>query len=346
MSNNPIKNVIVLGASGSVGPAIVHALRSHPQGYNVSILTRPTSFKRTRNMFPDPQIKIYRADYSSSTVNAETFVASFQNQDAIVSATATFTVPQQIAIIDAAIAVQSIQRFIPSEYGIDTSDSTSIKEHIPIAHIKTEVVRYLQSHESSISWSAICTGAFFDWSFETPGNMGWNIPSCSAMIFDGGDVPYEATNIVQIGCAVAAALSTALSPGFPDGTGKSIPMVEITKNKYVYINSFTTTQNVVLDLLEKHTGSKFEVQLVNGVELARDGNARAAKSVPGFQPMSNMEYADGVAETIFPAIYGNGNLNHFSVTKGLWNNALGLEGGNLEESVKGAVEYWKKKEKA
>jgi hypothetical protein len=344
MSLKPIKNVLVLGASGSVGPMIVEALRSHPQGFTVSILTRPGSFERTRSMFPDLEIKIFKADYSSPDVTADAFKASFENQDAIISATATFTVSQQIAIIDAAIAVKSVQRFIPSEYGIDTSKSDSLRENVPVAYIKTDIVEYLKDHESSLSWSAVCTGAFFDWVFQFPGMMGWDIPRRAATIFDGGDVPYEATNIAQIGVAVAAVLSATPSPGFADGTGKGLSMIEITKNKYVYVNSFTTTQNTVLGFLEKQTSTKFKVEPANRAEVAKDAIARAAKSVPGFRPTSNLDYADGVVEMIFASIYGNGNLNHFSETKGLWNDALGLQSESVEESVKGVVEYWNKKE--
>ncbi|KAF2669712.1 NAD(P)-binding protein [Microthyrium microscopicum] len=344
MSPKSIKNVLVIGATGSVGPAIVNALRSHPQGYTISILTRSSSLDRTRNMFPDSSIKIYTADYSSPDVALSAFQSSFEGQDAIVSATSTFTVAQQRAIIDAAIAAKTVQRFIPSEYGIDTSASDSLKKNLPLALLKTSVVEYLQSRESDISWSAICTGAFFDWSFQIRENMGWNVPSRTAMIFDGGDVPYETTNIDQIGLAVAAALSATPSPGFQDGTGKNVPMSELAKNKYVYVNSFTTTQNEVLDLLEKHTGSKFEVKQVNAAEMAKDGNARAEKSFPGFRPTGNLEYVDGIAESIWATIYGNGNLNNYSANKGLWNDALGLETDDLEASVKGVVEWWDNRE--
>jgi hypothetical protein len=344
MSPAPIKNVLVIGATGSVGPAIVSALLSHPQGYNVSILTRPSSLDKARSMFPDPSIKFHTADYTSLTVTPSAFESSFKDQDAIVSATATFTVTQQKVIIDAAIAAKTVKRFIPSEFGVDTADSESLKKNLPVAYLKTNVVGYLQERESDISWSAVCIGAFFDWAFHYPGNLGWNIPSRTAMIFDGGNVPYEATNLAKIGLAVAAVLSSEPSPGFSDGTAKAAPMIEITKNKYVYVSSFTTTQNEVLRLFEEYTASKFKVQPTNAAELARLGNARAEKSVPGFRPTGNLEYADGVPETIFAAIYGNGNLNHFSETKGLWNEALDLESEDLSESVRGVVEWWKVKE--
>src|ERR1700753_1235972 len=145
MSPTPIKNVLVIGATGSVGPAIVNALCSHSQGYIVSILTRPSSLDRTRSMFPDSSIKIHTAEYSSPDVTPSEFQSSFQGQDAIVSTTATFTIAQQGAIIDAAIAAKTVQRFIPSEYTMDTSASDSLKENVPLACLKTNVVEYLQS---------------------------------------------------------------------------------------------------------------------------------------------------------------------------------------------------------
>lgn len=67
----------------------------------------------------------------------------------------------QNKLIDAAIAA-GVKRFIPSEYG---SDSTNDKLNalIPIFASKIAVVDYLKSKESEISWSSIITGAFFDW---------------------------------------------------------------------------------------------------------------------------------------------------------------------------------------
>jgi len=65
-------------------------------------------------------------------------------------------------VIDAAVKA-GVKRFIPSEYGIDTS-LQHVPELVPPAKGKQEVVAYLKTKEQEgLSWTAICVGAFFDW---------------------------------------------------------------------------------------------------------------------------------------------------------------------------------------
>lgn len=56
-----IKNVIVAGASGDVGPSIISALIS--KGLSVSVLTRESS---TATFGDD--VKVYRTDYSATSL--------------------------------------------------------------------------------------------------------------------------------------------------------------------------------------------------------------------------------------------------------------------------------------
>ncbi|KAH8687289.1 hypothetical protein BGZ60DRAFT_362655 [Tricladium varicosporioides] len=289
-----IKTVIVIGASGSVGPQIVSALLT--SNFAVSVLTRESSSSE----FP-AEVTAHRTDYSQQSL-----VSVFKNFDAIISTIATFSTHLQKAIIDAAITA-GVKRFIPSEYGIDTSPST-IAEVIPPALLKQETVKYLKGQEEKISWTAVCVGSFFDWIFQYPGLMGWDLPGRKATVFDGGNVEYEATNVAQIGRAVAAVLATE--------------HIEETKNQYVYVNSFTTTQNQVLRALEKHTSEKFEVVHASAKALGETGR----KMLKG-----GGEW--GAAEVITAAIYGDGGFNNFSRTKELWNERLGLKGEDLDDSV-------------
>lgn len=144
--------------------------------------------------------------------------------------------------------------------------------------------------------------------------MGWNLPARKATIFDGGDYEYEATNLAQIGHAVAA----VLKPG----------NLESTKNQFVYINSFTVTQNRVLAGFEKLIGQKFEVKEGDVQELGRKG-LESAKREGG---------RAGVLDTITATFYGNGKLNDYSKTRGLWNERLGLPVEGLEETLAKIVE--------
>jgi hypothetical protein len=103
-------------------------------------------------------------------------------------------------------------------------------------------------------------------------------------------------------------------------------------NQYIYVNSFTLTQNRVLRALEKHTGDKFEVTHASAKELSETSLERY-KAVGEFVANGRGEYADGSVDAIVAAIYGYGRLNNFSKTHGLWNKKLGLPVEEMEETV-------------
>ncbi len=118
----------------------------------MSALTRASS----KSTFP-PEIVVHKTDYTESSL-----LAAFKDQDAIVSAIATFSTTLQKTIIDAAVKA-GVKRFLPSEYGVDTARS-EIEDYLPPALMKQEVVQYLRTKESAgLSWTAICVGAWFDW---------------------------------------------------------------------------------------------------------------------------------------------------------------------------------------
>lgn len=287
-----------------MGPPIVTALLA--AGFNVSVLTRTAS---TAN-FP-PAVTVHRGDYSEGCL-----LSAFEKQDAIVSTIATFSVQQQISVIDAAIKA-GIKRFIPSEYGIDTS-LPHIIDFVPPAVAKQDVVKYLKTKESiGLSWTAICVGGFFDWSFKYPGLMGWDLPARKATIWDSRDMEFEVTNIDQIGRAVAASL-------MPEHA-------EQTKNTYVYVNSFTVTQNMVLDSLERLTGDKFKVVHAKADEISKLGLEKL--KTPEFVVQDHGNYALGSFEVIMTAICGYGGFNNFSKTRGLWNGKLKLPEEDFEETM-------------
>lgn len=303
--DSPIKNIIVIGASGSIGPYIVSALLNN--GFSVSVLTRSGSSAA----FPSA-VTVHRTDYS-----APSLLEAFRNQDVVVSTIATLSTYQQASIIDAAVSA-GVKRFIPSEYGVDTS-LPQIADFLPPALPKQNTVEYLRSKESSgLSWTAIIVGAFFDWSFQYPGLMGWDLAGRKAIVFDGGDVEYEATNVAQIARAVVATLSPV--------------QFEATMNTYIYVNSFTVTQNRILGVLQELTGAKFDVEHKTTEELGKVALEKL-RAQTGFETSGGGEYPIGTVEIITAAIYGHGGFNDFSKTKGLWNERLGLPEEELKTTL-------------
>lgn len=297
MSNSSIKKVVVVGATGSVGRSTVKALLD--EGFQVTGITRETS----KATLPEGVTHI-KSDWSEASLHE-----AFKNQDAVISTIGSITPGEAFALqkplIDAAIAA-GVKIVFPSEYGIDTSDP-SAQEYIPFLADKIQTLDYLKKRQDLISWTAVVSGSMFDWDLAIPGFGGLNISEGTATIFDGGDIPYEATNLSQVGKAIA----------------KCLKKPELIKNQYVYVNSFTVTQNRVLAAIEKAAGQKLTISESTVDALWADG----AERFKAGQPM-------GVLAMIAGAIYGKGGLAQYSTTKGLWNERLELPQEDLDEVVK------------
>jgi uncharacterized protein YbjT (DUF2867 family) len=305
-----IKKVIVVGASGNIGTEIVASLLENK--FIVSALTRSTS----KATFPST-VAVFRTDYTTASL-----IEAFKGQDAVVSTIATFSTGQQANIIDAAIAA-GVKRFIPSEYGVDTS-LPQIKDVLPQALPKQKTIEFLKTKEAAgLSWTGVVVGGFFDWAFATPGFMGWDLPGRKVTIFDGGDIEYEATTMPQIGRAVTAALT--------------VEHEEATKNKYIYVNSFTVTQNKVLAILEELTGDKFAVAHATRADLIKTSRETYSKAIAAGN-QGDGDYVPGSIEMITAQILDNDGLNGYSKRQGLCNDKLGLPKEDLKTILAQIVE--------
>ncbi|KAF4815547.1 Isoflavone reductase-like protein IRL [Colletotrichum tropicale] len=294
MNSTSIRKVLVIGASGNVGTSAIKALLE--DGFQVTGLTRETSVAS----LPEGVTHL-KSDFSEASL-----ANVFKGQDAIVSTLSSISpagaLASQNSLIDAAIAT-GIKVFIPSEYGVDTSDP-SAPEIIPFLTDKIDTLNYLKKNQDKISWTAIVSGAMFDWGLAIPGFGGWNVAARTVTIYDGGDIPFDATNLDQVGRAIS----------------KSLKNPELTKNQYVYVNSFTITQNQVLRALEKVIGEKFDISHGSVEELWQTGAAQVRDE----QPL-------GALGLIAGAVYGKGGLAQYSAKNGLWNEQLGLPEEDLEE---------------
>lgn len=251
-------------------------------------------------------MKLVKSDYSASSLRE-----AFKGQNAVIS-TLSSTVPGSLdlqkSLIDAAIAA-GVAIFVPSEYGVDTSDRAA-PNFIPFLAEKIAILDYLKERQDKISWIALITGSLFDWGLRIPGFGGLDVGARTVTIYDGGDVPYEATNLDQVGRAIA----------------KSLGRPELTRNQYVYVNSFTVTQNEVLRGLERLTGEKFAVSQSTVGDLWQGGAAQLKEGRP-----------QGLLAMIAGTIYGKGGLANYSATKGLWNERIGLAQEDLGETLKSLI---------
>ncbi|MCJ1284878.1 hypothetical protein MMC26_004215 [Xylographa opegraphella] len=291
-----LKNVIILGAGGNLGPSILAALTSDPH-FTVSVLSRHSS----TSTFP-PGVTVHRIgdDYPEADL-----LAAFKGQDAVVS-TLSHAVGHK-AIIDAAIKA-GVKRFVPSEFGSNTRNANVLALMPKLFGPKVEVVDYLKEKEATgLTWSAVVTGAFFDWALKV-GFLGFDIPAREATIFDDGATRWATTTLAQIGRAVR---NTLLVP-------------EQSANRYLPVSSFTVSQNSVLAALEEATGQKWAVTRVDAEAVKRAALARLEKG----------EFDMGVVTDLIRYLHFVDGYGSNYAEEGLGcNELLSLETESLEETV-------------
>ncbi|CZT09711.1 related to NmrA-like family protein [Rhynchosporium agropyri] len=227
-----IKNVMVMGAGGLFGTELFAVLHKS-NDFNLSVLSRESS----KSTFPS-NVKVYKVDDDCPILQ---LIEAFKGQDALVSALPGRPYKVHLRMIDAAIQA-GVKRFIPSEFGNNTCAAAA--DLVPMYADKAKVIAYLKEKESTgLTWTAIHGGQFFDWGLET-GWLDFHVEGKAVTIYDSGDKLWSTTNIGTVATAVAKVL---LKP-------------EETKNKPMFISSFTVSQNQVLAELERATGKKWEVR--------------------------------------------------------------------------------------
>ncbi|KAI4176671.1 MAG: hypothetical protein LQ343_000963 [Gyalolechia ehrenbergii] len=290
-----LKNVIILGASGNVGKPTVDALLA-ADGFNVTVLTR----KGSSATFPS-EVKVHSVD---DTYPSDQLHAAFKGQDAVINLLPPSDVKHANAIADAA-AEAGVKRYIPSEFGSDTSNP-KVVELVPVFAGKAKITEYLKTKESAgMSWSAVVNGALFDWGLQN-GFLGFDLVSHNATILDSGDARVNYTTLSTVGQGIVAILS---NPGE-------------TANRYIYIQSTKASQNQILAALEKSTGKKWNVNKRSTAEASQTGGEKLGKG-----DMS------GILDLIIGGIYRGEPAANYDETRGLDNDLLGLKQATLEELV-------------
>ncbi|OBT61855.1 hypothetical protein VE03_08828 [Pseudogymnoascus sp. 23342-1-I1] len=292
-----IKNVIVIGASGSLGASIFKALVASNR-FNVSVLARPES----TNIYA-ANIKTFQSDYSEPSL-----AEAFQGQDAVVCALGAAGLADEIKIIDASVKA-GVKRFIPSEYG-SNSKNAKATTLIPFFGLKAQINAHLEAQEAKgLTWTGIAAGPIFDWGINI-GVVGFNIHTKEALIFDGGDRRFSSSNLSQLGNAVVAVLSNPTT----------------TVNQYLYIDSFTASQNEILATLESETGEKWTVTKSTTEVAVAEGQALFAKG----------DFA-GLLLLLKANFLGEGYGSDFTKDAKLSNEILGLPSQDLASTVKAIV---------
>jgi hypothetical protein len=248
-------------------------------------------------------VPVFKADYT----DISSVQGAMEGQDVVISMVGGIAAGDQQVFIDAAIAA-GVKRFFPSEFGPYSRNPEFAALNPLILPAKTGTVDYLRSRESEISWSSLVTGAFFDWAMRM-GFFGFDLPSKTVTLIDGGTAIFTSTSLSTIGKALITMLDHA----------------DETKNQYVFVSSFNVSQKDILDVVEKVDGQKWTVKHDTSEKVIAEGKRKLAAG----------DFA-GIIDLTRGGAFGKQALGD-SRPYGLWDDKLGLPKEDIEQAVKNVL---------
>jgi hypothetical protein len=117
------------------------------------------------------------------------------------------------------------------------------------------------------------------------GTLGWDVDKREVTIYDSGTQEFHSSTVERVTQSIVAILEN----------------LEETKNTYVFINSFTLTQNKTLSALERLQGKPYKVT----------HDTSAAATARGLQGIENGDVENGYPQLITGSTYDPGNFANF-----------------------------------
>lgn len=295
-----VKNVALIGAKGRLGPSILNAL-IRSRSFNITVISR----KASKSQYPDSVQVRYIFD---DPTHAE-LLKVFQGQDAVIVTFAGSNSDLQIRLADAA-AESGVKRFIPADFGSCDSSSPRALELVPLYKAKTKVRDHLieLAGKSNLTWTSLVCGHFFDYGLKSD-LLNFDVNARKVRIFDGGDIKWSTTTLETIGRA----------------TVEIIKKEGETRNRMLYIQSFSITQNEVLKSVEKAMGQKWQVEHVRSEDFITQTKAVMDKDPEDADAVEQMVSVVGIVDA------------DWTGKPDFANDLLGLDDENLDEVVQRVV---------
>jgi len=231
------KKVCIVGGTGHLGQFITNAFLARKNEADITVLTRPESqtnesTKKLCDSFRSRGAKISYVDFN----NSNELIKALKGNEVVISALSHNVVAEeQNKLIDAA-KMAGVKKFIPSEFGVDTT--LSFNQEISLIKPKIDSVKKLE--ELGLDYTRFMTGIFLDMFFSPW--FGFDLPNGKANIIGDGNVKFPFTHREDVGKYVAEAVLSGKSP------------------KVVRLAPIMLSLNDALDLLRKQLGRTIDVK--------------------------------------------------------------------------------------
>jgi hypothetical protein len=316
---NRIKNIAIVGASGTIGSKMVSALLAK-NTFTLTAISRASSSATF-----DPTIKVAHVDYSDPS----TLVSALTGQDALIITLSVSAARDTQATLIRAAASAHVPWILPNEFGMFNTEAA---QNDTIGPSKTKDRDLIAS--LGASWIGLTCGFWYEHSLSGPQLFGFDISKREVVFFDDGSQKLNTSTYAQTGRAVAQILSLPVLP--EDENDKTLTLSSY-RNRMAFVSSFAVSQQDMFDSLKRVTGTSDAEWKVSS-EPARERWASAREEVKkgNFAAFGKCLYTR--------YFYDDAGL--FEKSHGLDNEKLGLPEEDLDEATRGAVEvgesgYWK-----
>jgi len=180
------------------------------------------------------------------------------------------------------------------------------------------------------SYIAVSSGFWYEYSLAMPANYGIDFDKRHCNMYDDGKTAISTSTWPQVGRAVASILSLPIKAE-ADAKGANASL-EGLRNKVIYINSFTVSQQDMLESAQRVTGTKPEDWSVEKY----DSRERFSVAMKFFK--EGKFKTEGFTNFLYSRIFfpdGCGDTEH---NKGTVNALLGLPKEDLDEATRVAME--------
>jgi len=280
-------NVAVAGATGDLGLPIIKVLLA--AGFSVTALTRQDSSNASK-LPKHPRLVVAEVDYTSVL----SLTKALKDHTIVVSALTSTSANDQTPLIDAAVAV-GVTRFIPSEFGSDVLNPK--RNSLPVFEGKVRTHEYLKAvvaKSPGFSYTIVCNGAFLDW-----GLHGFlvNIAKHTAILYNGGDVSFSATNHETVGKAVVGVIRNLAE----------------TANRPIYVHDTVVTQNLLIRYAKEKDGLEWDITHKSTAKMYDNSLLKVARGTTDWPTMQAFVFS-----SVFGEGYGAKSSDHLD------NELLGL----------------------
>ncbi|KAF7533584.1 hypothetical protein G7054_g6947 [Neopestalotiopsis clavispora] len=301
-----LKNIAIVGATGSVGKFIVDALLKTGK-HNVTAITRVDS----KAVMPQG-VKVAKVNYSEQS----SLVEALKGQDVLIVTMSVQAPPETQVQLNEAAAAAGVPYIIPNNWGGDHANE-KLGDETLLGPANRAVLKNIQELGKS-AWISVVSNFWYEFSLGGgPDRYGFDLNERSVVFFDDGKQPINTTTWPQSGLAVARLLS--------------LPEAELAafKNKFVYISSFCVSQRDMFDSVLRVTGTSEKDWKISH-EVSRERYAGGVKA---------MQAGDmrGFARAMYTRMFYPDGSGIYENMRGLQNELLGLPVEGIDEFTKIAI---------